>query len=194
MLPGTRLPDRAEDAVNDHTGRGRRRQWPAGPQHAGALAAAIAGTALLVAACGGGDPPGSAKPDGHRAFRKEVAYVKCMRSHGLPSFPDPLGDGIFDITVANRADFSGPAYASANGGCAHLEGTPATAAQLHRSVTEALRYAACMRAHGIASFHASASGDHVLMGFQGSGAQANSTQFLIAQRVCQPLLPKRAEE
>jgi hypothetical protein len=180
--------------VNDHTGRDRHGQRPAGPRHAGALAAAIAGTALLVAACSGGDPPGSAKPDGHRAFRKEVAYVKCMRSHGVPSFPDPLGDGIFDTTVANRADFSGPVYASANGSCAHLEGTPPTAAQLHRSVTEALRYAACMRAHGVASFHASASGDHVLMGFQGSGAQANSTQSLIAQRVCQPLLPKRAEE
>lgn len=174
--------------MTNHTG-GRGRPRPAGPLSAGILAAAVTGAALLVAACGGG-PPTSAGPRAyHRAFHKELAYARCMRKHGLPTFPDPDGNGIFETTAANRNDFHGPAYTSASSSCAHLAGSAATAAQLQRSVTRALKYAACMRSHGITTFQASADGDQVRMGFQGGGAEANSTRFLIAQRICKPLLP-----
>jgi hypothetical protein len=148
------------------------------------------GTALLVAACGGAPKAATGSGTYLTAFRKELAYAQCMRAHGVPGFPDPNSNGIFDTTVANRGDFHGPAFTSANKKCAHLQGAPPTAAQTQRSAAEALRYAACMRAHGATDFQVTVNGDHVGMGFKGGGAAANSTRSLIAQRICRPLLPK----
>jgi hypothetical protein len=191
--------------VADHAGAGHARQQPRGHQPRGQrlgrqrlgaprrtrlfLPAAVTGTALLIAACGG---PAAATGSStyQAAFRKELAYAQCMRTHGVPGFPDPNSNGIFDTTVANRNDFHGPAYASANKKCEHLQGSPPTTAQVQRSVTEALKYAACMRAHGVANFSAGVNGDQVRMGFQGGAAAANSTRALIAQRICRPLLPR----
>jgi hypothetical protein len=31
-----------------------------------------------------------------------VAYSDCMRSHGVPSFPDPSGKGVFDFSTIHR--------------------------------------------------------------------------------------------
>jgi hypothetical protein len=56
----------------------------------GLLAAALAGTALLAAACGSGGPPAAA---GTTAYQKALAYSQCMRSHGVPGFPDPQSNG-----------------------------------------------------------------------------------------------------
>lgn len=179
--------------VNNHTGGGSRPR-PADPWHAGILAAAITGTALLMAACG--SSPTSTGPGSralHRAYKKELAYAECMRSHGLLSFPDPNGNGIFETTIANHNDFDGPAYASANKSCAHLAGHPPTTAHLQQSVSQALKYAACMRAHGRTTFQAAVTGYQIRMGFNGSSSAANSTRYLIAQRTCQPLLPKLLE-
>jgi hypothetical protein len=66
--------------MNDDTG-GRR-----GCRRPGALAAALAGIALLAAACGGGGSPVAA---GSTAYQKSVAYAQCMRAHGEPGYPDP---------------------------------------------------------------------------------------------------------
>ncbi len=176
--------------VNNHTG-GCSWLRPTDPRHAGILAAAITGAALLMAACGGS--PTSTDPGSrafHRAYKKELAYAECMRSHDLPSFPDPDGNGIFETTITNRNDFDGPAYTSANKSCAHLAGHPPAAAQLQLSEIQALKYAACMRSHGITTFRAATTGDQIRMGFDGSSSARNSTRFLIAQRICQPLLPK----
>src|SRR6266702_3504868 len=55
---------------------------------AAALAAALAGTVLLAAACGGGSPRPAASP-GQRLYQQALAYSQCMHSHGVPEFPDP---------------------------------------------------------------------------------------------------------
>jgi hypothetical protein len=175
--------------VGEHTGRGCARQWQGGSWARGLLPAAAAGTALLVAACGGGPATAAGSTAYQTAFRKELAYAECMRANGVPGFPDPQGNGVFDTTIANRNDFHGPAFTSANSKCAHLQGHPQTQAQLQQSVTQALKYAACIRAHGVPNFSASVNGDQVRMGFQGGAAAANSTRSLIAQRICRPLLP-----
>jgi hypothetical protein len=168
--------------VADHTGGGRVRQR--------FLPAAVMGTALLVAACSGAPTAATGSGIYLTAFRKELAYAECMRAHGVPGFPDPDSNGIFDTTVANRGDFHGPAFTSANKKCAHLQGSPPTSAQTQQSATQALRYGACVRAHGATNFQVTVNGDHVGMGFKGGGAAANSTRSLIAQRICRPLLPR----
>jgi hypothetical protein len=47
----------------------------------------------------------------------EVKWARCMRSHGLPSFPDPNGQGAFD---SSEFDESTPAFQSASKACRSL--------------------------------------------------------------------------
>jgi len=49
--------------------------------------AAVAGIAVLAAACGGSSPT-TAGQTGHQ---RELAYAHCMRAHGVPGFPDLQG-------------------------------------------------------------------------------------------------------
>jgi hypothetical protein len=45
-------------------------------------------------------------------------WARCMRSHGLPSFPDPNGQGAFD---RNKFDESSPAFQTASNACRSLK-------------------------------------------------------------------------
>jgi hypothetical protein len=150
------------------------------------LAAATSGLALLAAACG---PPGPAASTAHQtADQRELAYAECMRAHGLPSFPDPQSDGTFNSTKQNANDFHGPQFLSANKSCAHLEGPGMTPAQQQQVTSQALKFAACMRAHGITNFQFSeGTGGRAEMGAQ--GANVNSAQFQAAQQACRKLQP-----
>jgi hypothetical protein len=47
----------------------------------------------------------------------EVKWARCMRAHGLPSFPDPNGQGTFD---SSKFDESSPASQSATKACQSL--------------------------------------------------------------------------
>ena len=68
--------------------------------------AVMAATALLATACG--DSPssgasGGAPNAGGSASSQPVAYTQCMRSHGLPDFPDPTtidGQPEFVISIS----------------------------------------------------------------------------------------------
>jgi len=159
---------------------------------AGRVAAAAAGLALVAAACGG--PSGPAASTAHQtAYQRELAYAGCMRAHGLPGFPDPQSDGTFNSTKQDAGDFHGPQFVSANKSCAHLEGPGMTPAQQERFTTQALRFAACMRAHGVTDFqyyppHAGSSGG--IGAPAGSpGADPRSPQFQAAQQACRKLQP-----
>ena len=48
----------------------------------------------------------------------EVNWARCMRSHGLPSFPDPNGQGAFD---RNKFDENSPAFQTASNACKSLK-------------------------------------------------------------------------
>lgn len=118
---------------------------PAGPQWP-ALAAAIVGLALVVAACAGKSSP---RPPAASAQGNEaLAFSGCMRSHGVPNFPDP-GAG-FPSAVNPLS----PAFQAAQQACRRLnpKRLPAArhASSLQRQAT--LRFAQCMRTHGYPSF------------------------------------------
>src|SRR5260370_7568829 len=64
-------------------------------RRAGPLAAALAGAALLAAACSGGSPnpsAGAGSPGGSERT-SALAYSQCMRAHGIKNFPDPTPAG-----------------------------------------------------------------------------------------------------
>src|SRR5215831_11542033 len=56
------------------------------------LAAPIIVAGLGLAACGGGGPHGSST-SGVSANSQVLAYSRCVRSHGVPNFPDPDSRG-----------------------------------------------------------------------------------------------------
>ena len=78
---------------------------------------ALAALALLAAACGGGNPSsagsgGSATTAGAANSTSAVAYSHCMRSHGVPNWPDPTvgseGRPGFNLVPIHGTDWNSP--------------------------------------------------------------------------------------
>ena len=77
-------------------GPGPRPPWPRRARVA-AVITVMAAAALLAAACGGSPSStgsgGSPNAGGSANSPSAVAYSQCMRSHGVPNFPDPDSSG-----------------------------------------------------------------------------------------------------
>ena len=112
---------------------------------AAAMAAAAIGAALLAAGCGGGGG-GSSHASRPAVHQELVAFAHCMRSHGVPDFPDPLPDGGFPRTGGGNSPQSGSAMKA----CQHLLPPRQTrsAAQQAQVLARDLKWSRCMRAHG----------------------------------------------
>jgi hypothetical protein len=99
---------------------------------------------------GGGSPQASSESPEQAG----VAFAKCMRSNGVPNFPDPsAGGGLFRF--GGGIDPSSPAIHAARAKCQKLmpgggigSGPPPSSQTLARF----LRIARCMRQHGISQF------------------------------------------
>jgi hypothetical protein len=64
---------------------------------------------------GGGQAPAPLSP---QRIAAEVTWARCMRSHGLPRFPDPNSQGVFD---SSRFDENSSAFQTASNACASLQ-------------------------------------------------------------------------
>ena len=88
-------------------------------------------------------------------FAAELAYSRCMRSHGVPSFPDPkqVGGGI-QVGSASGIDPRSTLYVSAETACAHLleNGGQPTQTARRLELARMLQVSRCMRAHGVSAF------------------------------------------
>jgi hypothetical protein len=149
-----------------------------------------------VAACGGGGssaPPGS--PQGLAGGTAQaLAYAKCMRSHGIPNFPDPTvhdtgqSQGL-GFNVPSSVDQNSAQYQSANKTCQKQTGFGHfTAAQRQQAMSTMLKYAGCMRSHGITNFPDPIANSQQI-GFNITGIDLKSPKVEAANKVCQPLLP-----
>jgi hypothetical protein len=133
--------------MNDSSGRGRDRRgsWPRWA--AGLAAMALIG--LLATACGGSSAAASAT-GGPTRTQAALAYARCMRSHGVPDFPDPDSSGNFNL----GNDSVSSQETAANQVCNHLldVGTQLNAAQTQHALSQLVKYAKCMRVHGVPNF------------------------------------------
>ena len=160
---------------------GRRRPLPA--RRAAAITAAVAGAACLAAACSSPASP-AGKPSSPAA--QALAYSKCMRSHGVPDFPDPKinGNGV-SMGVGTRGDLnpSNPAFKAASQACKSL--SPAGAnppAQSAQELATDVKFADCMHSHGYPSFPDPDS--HGVFNLP-PAINPNSAQFGSATNTCQ---------
>ena len=81
-------------------------------------------------------------------------FSACMRSHGLPNFPDPDAQGTLTLTTSPSLDPGSPLFQRAEVDCQHLlpAATGPSPALQQRIEEGALAFAACMRAHGVPSY------------------------------------------
>jgi len=125
---------------------------------AGALTAALAGTALLAAACGGSTAGTNTFAPG-ATYAQTLAFAKCMRATGVPNFPDPDRQGNFDNATIQALQSNGSQERAALLQCRSVlpnAGTGLTVEQIQAGheqyLREAVQAARCMRAHGITNF------------------------------------------
>ena len=164
------------------------------------IAANVACCALVATACGSGSAhPGVAKlpatgstsPSGAptssgtaKGAASPLAHAECMRSHGVPDFPDP---GPIHINVQAHPDLDpkSPTFVAAQKACVSLEpGGTAGITVSPQLQAAALAYSACMRSHGYPKFADpvfDSSGEHVSI----NGIDTDSAQFQDADKLCQ---------
>jgi hypothetical protein len=142
--------------MNDSFGASRRARRE-GPRLARTAAAIIATAvlALLAAACSSPSSDGSAgspHAESSASPPSAVSYSRCMRSHGVPDFPDPGTSGRFDKAALAQLAASNSQYQTASQTCGHLlpGGSSGRApAQLRQWWSGMLNFARCMHSHGV---------------------------------------------
>jgi hypothetical protein len=127
---------------------------------------ALASLALIAVGCGsdsGGSGVAQApttststststQPSQRDSPRSGAAFAACMRSHGVPDFPDPKVTSKGEII--SMPDDDSPRFRSGFESCRKLlpnGGVPSPAQQAQEQ-EQLLEFAACMRAHGVRDF------------------------------------------
>ncbi len=121
---------------------------------------AAAALSLLVSGCGSNSPSSSSASgsagDQAQAQQQQIAvsFAGCMRSHGVPSFPDaPSGP---NPKEAIQQLIDNPQGQAAMSACRHLlpnGGQPSeSAAETRVHAAALLEFARCIRSHGFPSF------------------------------------------
>ncbi len=185
--------------------------------NAGLAAVAFSLVAALATACGGGSSGGSANAVAHLGTTATTSgagaaagagasaggapnptkigaglmkFSSCMRSHGVPNFPNPQISGN-SITLRITPNVAGSQqFKKAQLTCQqYLPKRPTSQNITTAQQADYLKAAQCMRAHGINGFpDPDFSGGGVRFPLP-QGMNANSTQFEAARHVCQNLIP-----
>jgi hypothetical protein len=166
-------------------------------------AAAVVALGVTVAGCSDGStvptagsqptttaaPAGGSASAGASPLAEAVAYSQCIRSHGVPNFPDPVqtpsrGYGYRTAGIdPNSAAFQGAVQA-----CKALPSPwNTTGQQLSPAQQQAwLNWAQCIRAHGVPDFpDPTFSGSEV----HDSGVGSSSPQLQSAIDACKSQMP-----
>ena len=125
------------------------------------------------------------------SVRQQLPRSVLTPGHREPGWPDPNSQGNFTIGPANHVSMGSPQYQSANKACVRLlpNGGQDTAAQLNKDLSQALKFVACMRSHGIPKFADPTVQDGHLVFRGGGGFGPSSPQLQAAQRACRSLSP-----
>jgi hypothetical protein len=121
-----------------------------------ALLIATASLILLAAACGGSPSStssGSSFNDGGKTNSHQVAFSRCMRSSGLTNYPDPNSSGVIPKESPQELGVTSSKLQSAQISCQHLlpnGGNGPNQAEVQQVKAQGLKFAQCMRTHGVA--------------------------------------------
>jgi hypothetical protein len=119
-----------------------------------------------------------------------LAYTRCMRSHGISNFPDPNANGNLQLNAdqGSNLDPNSAAFKAADAACKSL--LPARQAPPEDMKALNLKFARCMRAHGISDFPDPApDGGLRIQASPGSDLDPNSPRYKAAHDACKRNLP-----
>jgi hypothetical protein len=183
-----------------HTRCRPQRPWQTS-RHKAAAIIATAALVVVVAACGaspsssgsGGSSNTAGSTNSH-----QVAFSRCMRSNGVTNYPDPNDTGAIPKESSQQLGVTFSTFQSAQNACKHLlpnGGQGPNQAQLQQERAQGLRFAQCMRTHGVALPDPDSSGripDPATVGIN-----QGSTQFEAANQACgkyrPPYMPSNAQ-
>jgi hypothetical protein len=171
-------------------------------RYAGALTV-MAAAAVLATACGASKGQSATPASGRSAdLTAELALTQCMRSHGLPNFPDPDASGGFSLSTSPNGngdiDIDSSQVQTAYAACRHLlpGGGPSLATlqqdaqqKLQQALPAMLKVARCMRSHGVPNFPDPPANGQAPVLPKETGINPQSPQFQAAVRACQHLAP-----
>jgi len=118
-----------------------------------ASAVAVAAALLVASGCGGSNRPHIAAAPAHQ--NAAIAFSSCMRSNGVPKFPDPGSGGGIPKVGLEQLGVSAARFQSGEHSCRHLlpnGGSRPTPAEMQQVKAEGLTFARCVRTHGIPNF------------------------------------------
>jgi hypothetical protein len=159
---------------------------------------AVAAFSLLAAGCGGGSPRVASVASSTTAATPTqnslVAFSRCMRSNGVPTFPDPstINPRALKAAIAQRLAASNPRFTAAMRACNHLlpNGGPSsqeTAQQTRTQLADELSFARCMRGHGVSRFpDPKAQGGLTVEMVEAQGIDVRSPAVLRVVQACLP--------
>lgn len=150
------------------------------------LAVALLSVGVLVAACGAGTTSSTPAGDSSASvqYTRAFTYARCMRQHGEPDFPDPHNPGGFSTGALAQLDTASRQFVSANNTCQRSlpnDGQP-TVTELQHTIKAGLRFARCMRAHGVNLPDPGISGTHLTINL--ANVNTDSPQYNAAGHLC----------
>ena len=161
---------------------------------------AVMAAALLAAACsaglsstGSGGSPAAGEATSTTA--QLLAYTQCMRSHGVPEYPSPgTGGQMQKITSGQQVGVSDAQLSMARDACAQLwPYQDLTQAQQQQEIADAVKFAQCMRSHGVPKFPDPTSGPdgraEFVLSASRDGFDPQSLQILAKVHECEQGLP-----
>jgi hypothetical protein len=134
-------------------------------------------------------------------YQQMLAYSQCMRSHGVPTFPDPVNNGgqiglMLQGGPGTGLDPNSTTFKAADEACHSLMPAPKTGTDgqvPEKAREQALQFSQCMRSHGVPDFpdpQFSNGGISIGGGEQkGTSLDPNSATFQAAQKACESLMP-----
>lgn len=167
-------------------------------RNAVAFIVVTASLALSAAACGSNPSPSagrSASPGGPNSSG-QVAFSRCVRSHGVPNFPDPSASGEIPKDAPQQLGVTASRLEAAQRACSHLlpisQPTPAVRQQV---LAQSVRFSQCVRTHGVPNFPDPA-GNGRIPDPASLGINQGSPQFQSANKACgkwrPPYIPSNA--
>lgn len=127
-----------------------------------------------------------------------LAFSRCMRSHAVPNFPDPLpGQVAVKFPSAQDLGVSTSLYQTAQDACQHLfpnGGSAPDQTGVQQELSGMRSFSQCMRSHGVPNWpdpSVDSQGDPVFdLGRAGiSHSEAQSPQLVANMNECGHLLP-----
>lgn len=153
---------------------------------------------LAVAGCGSASPSSTTTNNSsgggggpQNAAAAAFAYSRCMRTHGVSDFPDPVVTSTPGQTkIAIRAvakDNGSPRFTAAQQACQHLLPGPQNESPAQRRAHEQalLAFARCLRTHGLPNFpDPNGQGQLTVEMIHAAGIDLHAPNVLPAARAC----------